>query len=595
MTRFSLIRKLYCSFFLIELIILTACSRQPSTPPNVLLIMTDDQGYGDIHTHGNKQLDTPTLDGMREEGARFEHFYVSPVCAPTRASLLTGRYSLRTGVYGVTPGYLTTMRLEEVTMAEALQESGYDTALIGKWHLGNYYPYHPLCQGFDEFYGLLGGGYGNHFNPMLEHNLEKVETEGFITDILTDRAICFIEEHRAGPFFLYLAYNAPHMPYMAPDRYFEKYKACGFDDKTSAIYGMVENIDDNLGRLFLRMDELGISDNTIVLFLTDNGPAVRRFNTGMRGLKGTPDEGGTRVPLFIRWPGHIAPGTVVHELSDHIDILPTVLDLCGINAPPMSLDGKSLVPLLEGRPAPWPDRTLFSTLMWKPESQSVYIRSGSVRTPRWRYVFTPSHQGLFDMQTDPGQKHNILTQEPDVTDELHRKFMIWYEDVTAKDIHRPPIEVGHREAPVVKLSASDAFLHGNITTETEVRWDHRYIRNWTNVEDYAWWEIDVVRGGRYEVRISYLCSPDEAGSRIAVEVGNARIEGTVVYQPIAGSSAFSPLHRVQPRTAVYWDRSIMTLGTLDLTEGRTRLYLRALERTGNEVFKPGSIQLQRLE
>jgi len=571
------------------------CTARAQQPPNVVLIMTDDQGYGDIHAHGNKALDTPVLDRLREEGARFERFYVSPLCAPTRAGLLTGRYYPRTGVSGVSPEYMATMRLEEVTLAEALRGAGYATALIGKWHLGYHYPYLPNRQGFDEFYGMRGGNIGEYFDPVLEDNLEPVETRGYITDILTDRAIHFMEEHRGGPFFLYLAYNAPHLPFMVPDRYFKKYKGRGFDDMTAAIYGMVENIDDNLGRLFRRMDELGLSDNTIVLFLTDNGINSPRYNAGMRGIKGSADEGGTRVPLFIRWPARIAPGTVVSELAGHIDILPTVLDLCGVKAETPPLDGRSLVPLLEGRPGGWPERSIFTLLMWKYDLQPVDFLRGAVRTSRWRYVLNRTRQALYDMRADPGQEHDLSTREPGVTDRLRRDFLKWYRDVTKAGFKRPPIEVGHPEAPEVDLTAAEAFLHGGITAKGKVPWDYRWIRNWKKTEDYAWWDIKVVRAGRYEVIMDYLCPREEAGSRIAVEAGDARIEGTVAYNPIPGSDKLSPHHRVSSWTGEIKDRCRMTLGTLDLPEGRTRLYLRALSREGDEVFKLGSVRLRRIE
>ena len=306
--------------------------RPRASRPNVLLIMTDDQGWGDVRSHGNDKIDTPVQDAFAAQAARFERFYVSPVCAPTRASLLTGRYHLRTGTAWVTRG-LETMRCEEVTLAEILKQAGYATGCFGKWHNGAHYPHHPNGQGFDEFFGFCAGNWNNYFDTHLEHNGKSVTTGGFITDVLTDAAMAFIEEHKDRPFFCYVPYNAPHGPFQVPDRYFEKYKKRGLDDKTAAVYGMVENVDDNLDRLLHKLDELKLTDNTIVLFLTDNGPNGKRYNGGMKGTKGSVDEGGVRVPLFIRWPGQINPGITVKPIAAHIDLLPTIVELCGVSMP----------------------------------------------------------------------------------------------------------------------------------------------------------------------------------------------------------------------------------------------------------------------
>ena len=295
-------------------------------PPNVLLIVADDMGWGDLRLHGNERIDTPVLDRLARESARFDRFFVSPVCAPTRASLLTGRYHLRTGVSSVTGG-LETMRASEVTLAEALRARGYATSLSGKWHLGAHYPHTPQAQGFDRFVGFFEGHTNNYFDATLIDNGRARPTRGYITDVFTDEAIHFIREQRQRPFFAYVAYNAPHAPYQVPDRYFDKYTARGFDAVTASIYGMVESLDTNVGRLLNALDQLSLTDRTIVLFLTDNGPQTDRPNGGMKGRKGSVDEGGVRVPLFVRWPGHTQPGAVVRRNAAHIDIMPTLLEM----------------------------------------------------------------------------------------------------------------------------------------------------------------------------------------------------------------------------------------------------------------------------
>ena len=328
--------------------------------------MTDDQGWGDVRSHGNPLLDTPVMDALARESARFENFYVSPVCAPTRASLLTGRYSLRTGTQWVTYG-LETMRPEEVTLAEIFRDAGYATGLFGKWHNGSHYPSDPIGQGFQTFVGFAAGHWNNYIDAPLVANGRTIQTEGFITDVLTDSALAFIDRHRAEPFFAYVPYNAPHSPFQVPDRYFDAYTARGLDAKSAAVYGMVENLDDNLGRLLDRLDALGLTDDTIVVFLTDNGPNGERFNGHMRGIKASVHEGGSRVPLFVRWPGHIDPASGVREIAAHIDLLPTLAELAGIALPDgLALDGVSLANALLGR-SPGPDRpdALHAPLLWR--------------------------------------------------------------------------------------------------------------------------------------------------------------------------------------------------------------------------------------
>src|SRR4030095_1574895 len=324
--------------------------------PTLVLIVADDMGWGDVRSHGNDRLDTPVLDKLAADGARFNRFFVSPVCAPTRASLLTGRYHPRTGVAWVTRG-LETMRSEELTLAEALRDAGYATGCFGKWHNGAHYPHSPGGQVFDEFLGFCAGHWNNYFHTTLEHNGRPFKTNGYITDVLTDAAIAFIDKQRGRPFFCYIPYNAPHGPFQVPERYFSKYKRRGLDAKTAAIYGMVENIDDNVGRILKQLEAARLTDRTIVPFLTDNGPNGERYNGGMKGIKGSVHEGGVRVPLFIRWPGRIRPGTTVENIAAHIDLFPTLLELCGLSEPrTLSLDGISLVPLLEGKSDGWPER-----------------------------------------------------------------------------------------------------------------------------------------------------------------------------------------------------------------------------------------------
>ena len=560
---------------------------------NVVLIMTDDQGWGDIRSHGNDQIDTPVLDKLAAEGARFDRFFVCPVCAPTRASLLTGRYHLRTGTHGVTRAY-ETMRETEVTVAEALKSAGYATGCFGKWHNGAHYPHHPNGQGFDEFLGFCAGHWNNYFDTTLERNGKPVKTQGFITDVLTDAAIAFIEEHRAGPFFCYVPYNAPHGPFQVPDRYFDKYKARGLDDKLACIYGMCENIDDNVGRILTCLDDQDLSDNTIVLFLTDNGANSDRYDGNMKGRKGSIDEGGVRVPLFVRWPGHIEPGTRVDRIAAHIDVFPTLMECCGLPMPrTLGQDGKSLLALLTGQAQDWPDRMLFT--FRSPGGNTQNLR-GSVRTQRWRAVKGGKQWELYDMSRDAGQQRNVAKTYPEVVTRLSDAFAVMARDVTKAGFDPIPTQVGHRDWPLVTLPGHEAFLEPasrqGISYLGRSGWANDWITNWTDTEAYAWWPLEVVEPGRYEVGLLYVCPKINVGAKLRVEVGAARLTGRVdrVHDP---EPIPSP-DRVR-RGEVYekvW--ASQPLGIVGLKKGPTRLILRAVEIPGRQACDIKAVRVRRV-
>jgi arylsulfatase A-like enzyme len=362
--------------------------------PNIVIILSDDQGWGDLSVHGNTNLSTPNIDSLARDGALFERFFVCPVCSPTRAEFLTGRYHPRGSVYDTSSGG-EMLDLDERTVAELFQAAGYRTGAFGKWHNGSQYPYHPRARGFDEYYGFPSGHWGDYFDAPLEHNGQIVEGRGFLPDDLTDHALEFIETNRDRPFFCYLPLNTPHTPLQVPDRFYEKFrsaelklraegnaegkrgKAVAEDlEKTRAVLAMCENIDWNVGRVLAKLDALQLQRNTIVLYFADNGPNTLRWNGGMRGTKGSTDEGGVRSPLLVRWPETIKPGTRIEQIAGAIDLLPTLADLAGIsttfttpsayerakNTPssPKPLDGRSLKPLLVASSQPWPEREIFS-------------------------------------------------------------------------------------------------------------------------------------------------------------------------------------------------------------------------------------------
>ena len=564
-----------------------AAGESSESKPNIILCITDDQGWGDIRSHGNDRIDTPVMDRLAASGARFDRFYVSPVCAPTRASLLTGRYHERTGVNGVTRGR-ETMQSEEITIAEILKAAGYATGCFGKWHNGAHYPYHPNGQGFDEFLGFCAGHWNNYFDTSLERNGRPVKTKGYISNVLTDAAIAFIEKNTERPFFCYLPYNAPHSPWQVPDKYFDKYKARGLDDTTACAYGMCENLDDNLGRLLEKLDDLKLTNNTIVLFLTDNGPNTNRYNGGMKGRKSSAHEGGIRVPLFVRWPGHVKPGTEIEQIAAHIDLLPTLVELCGVPMPKtLPLDGVSLVPLLKGEAADWPDRMIFTH----------WGRRGSVRTQRWRAVRERKQWELYDMIADPGQEEDVAEQQEKVVKKLSAAYEAWFDNVTRAGFDPIPIPIGYPQRPEVVLPGHEAFLHppGRVGISYVGRsgWANDWVTNWTSTDAYPYWEVDVVRGGRYEITLMYVCPEEDVGAKVCVEVGGKRVEG-VIQKPHDPDPIPSP-DRV-PRGEVYekvW--APLTLGEVTLRKGRTRLYVRALTKPGKAVVDLKSVRVRSVD
>ena len=562
--------------------------------PNVILIMTDDQGWGDIHSHGNNTIDTPVIDKLAADGARFERFYVCPVCAPTRASLLTGRYHLRTGTHGVTRGY-ENMRSEEVTIAEALKQVGYATGCFGKWHNGAHYPYHPNGQGYDEFLGFCCGHWNNYFDTTLERNGRPTKTKGYISDVLTDAAIRFIEKNKDKSFFCYVPYNAPHSPFQVPDRYFDKYKARGFDDTTACVYGMCENLDDNIGRILKLLDRLKLSDNTIVLFLTDNGPNTNRYNGDMKGRKASTNEGGIRVPLFIRWPGHIKPGTSISHIAAHIDLFATIIELCDIPMPKtLPQDGLSLVPLLKGKPESWPDRMIFTFRTPRGQTDNIL---GSVRTQRWRAVKEIKQWELYDMLNDPGQNKDVTIKYPKVTKKLIAAYEAMVRDVTMAGFEPLPIQIGYPQWPIVTLPGHEAFLEPSskqgISYKGTSGWANDYVTNWTSTEAYPWWPVEVVKAGRYEVTLMYVCAKENVGVKVLVEIGDESVGGVVSKshdpEPIPSPD------RV-PRGEVFekiW--APLNLGTVVLSKGQTKLVVKATDIPGNAAFDLKAVQLQRID
>ena len=505
-------------------------------PPNIVLVITDDQGYGDVGFNGNPFIRTPHLDRLAEQSAQFLNFYVSPVCAPTRSSLLTGRHSLRTGVRDTYNGGAI-MAAEERTMAELLKEAGYRTGIFGKWHLGDNYPFRPEDQGFEEVLIHGAGGIGQvgdvpnyyrfdsaYFDPVLLSRDGLIQTYGYCSDVFTDAAIDFVEHQTEQPFFLYLSYNAPHTPLQVPEEYLALYRdldfseiPAGFDpaffpalsredlEDARRIYAMVSNIDENVGRLLTVLREKELLDNTIFIFMTDNGPQQNRFRSGLRGLKGSVYEGGVRVPFLIRYPGVFEAGSKNKTLAAHIDLLPTLLDLCGIEIPEdLEIDGLPLRTLEEDAAAADARTLVFHWQRGYPE----LFRNVAIRQGRYKLVGRSDYRAgledleLYDIQNDPYESHNIAGENPGQAAVLRRELETWFREALQwENLRRAQrIAIGSdRENPVL-LNRNDASGMPGI-------WAQQH-----NI--YGFWEATVEQSGRYDVRFHFTQPLSEAGELV---------------------------------------------------------------------------------
>tara|TARA_B100000029_G_scaffold480777_1_gene529131 strand:+ start:8176 stop:9993 length:1818 start_codon:yes stop_codon:yes gene_type:complete len=576
--------------------------------PNVLVILTDDQGWGDLSLNGNRNLSTPHIDSLAREGARFQRFYVCPVCSPTRAEFLTGRYHPRGGVYSTSAGG-ERLDLDERTIGDVFARAGYATAAFGKWHNGMQPPYHPNSRGFAEFYGFCSGHWGNYFSPPLEHNGRLVRGNGFCVDDFTDRAIRLIETASRDnkPFFVYLPFNTPHSPMQVPGRWWD-----GFREKQLSMHhrdagrpglksrqrenighircalAMCENIDWNVGRLLAALERLKLADDTIVVYFHDNGPNGVRWNGDMRGRKGSTDEGGVRSPLLVRWPARIPRGRVVDRIAGAIDLLPTLADCSGIPIPPAAgkpLDGRSLKPLLVDSPkaarVEWPDRSIFSH--WRGRV--------SVRTQTHRL----DHQGrLYDIGSDPGQRRDLSRARPQLAARLRVDVAKWKHEVLGElDSKRVrPFPVGDPGAEWTQLPARDGRPAGTIRRSNRFP-NCSYFTNWTEVGDRVTWPIDVLSDGRFEVTLYYAVSKADVGATIELSSGSSRV-ATTINRPHEVPPRGGEHDRVPRQESYVKDFRPMRVGAIDLSRGRSDLVLRATQIPGSQAMEFRLLMLRRV-
>ncbi len=576
--------KLFLAFtILIFVFSNTNCfSAQKPNKPNIVLILADDMGWGDIRSNGNMKIETPVLDRLAENSLSFDRFYVCPLCAPTRAEMLTGRYFLRTGVSSVSQGY-ENMDPRETTIAQILKQNGYTTGCFGKWHNGAWFQQHPNRKGFDEYVGFMVGHLGYYFDAIYQHNDEDVKSDGYATDYFTRQALGFIEKNGDKPFFCYVPYNVPHSPFQVPAKYFEKYKANGLDDELACIHGMVENMDDNIGLILSKLDELKIRDNTIVIFLSDNGPNTYRYNGVMKGKKGSVDEGGVRVPFYISWPEKIKPG-VTEQLAQDIDIMPTLLSLCSISdRPELPMDGKNLTPVILKNANPH-DRFIFSRQGFYPLSRCA----GAVRNNNFRLVVSLQDTLLYNMINDPAQKQDISENQPAIKKDLLAAYLKWENEMVSNYQVQTTIKAGFPEEKSITLPVQDAVLSGKVKFSS-VHPNQSHTENWVKNGDSITWKLDIQQTGKYKVELRYGCPADIIGSQFKLSSNADSFDFAI---DKAFNSEILPNRDYVPRSESVertWDW--MPIGTISVQQGNEKLTLKLIEKKG---FEAGLIKAIRL-
>lgn len=575
-------KKVISKFFgIVAMILFIQCKSaySQSQKPNVVLILTDDQGWGDLSLHGNPVLETKNLDNLANEGTRLNNFYVSPLCAPTRAGILTGRYHLQTGVVSVSNG-LEIMDTDETTLAELFKANGYQTGAFGKWHNGAHYPNRPNDQGFNEFIGFTEGHLSNYFNTGLNHNGKKAKTRGYITDVLTDEAIQFIDKNKEKPFFCYVPYNAPHSPFQVPDKYFNKYKGKNLDDELATVYGMLESVDDNVGRLLKYLKDKNLEENTIVIFMTDNGPNGVRYNGVMRGIKGSVHEGGMRVPFFIKWPGKIKSQKLEETLTANIDIYPTLLELCQLK--PIAtkpLYGISFASLLLEKPSSTiENRKIFTNVNFMQIPASLNL--GGFRDNQYRYVYEQNKNQLFYLKTDPSEQNNLAKKEPQLTSKYESDYKQWFASATAELTYKNPVILS---AEGTELPSYEATVTTGLKYKEGHGWAHDWIAKWPSTNDSLYWLIDCKKTGKYQLEIEYLCSKANKGSNLLVRVGDQ--QKRIKLRKRTSELIHSPdrVKRKEAYEVKKWGK--LNIGDFYVLEGKHQITIKAGDLVGNNVME----------
>ncbi len=555
--------------------------------PNVVLVITDDQGYGDLSCHGNPILKTPNLDALHRESLRLTDYHVAPTCSPTRAALITGHWTNRTGVWHTIMGR-SMLRANEVTIGQILKDGGYATGMFGKWHLGDNYPYRPEDRGFTEVMRHGGGGVGQtpdywdnaYFDGSYWHNGVPEPVKGFCTDVFFDYATRFIKSKKDSghPFFVYLCTNAPHGPMHSPEKNSAPYGNVGVN--VSNFFGMISNIDENVGRLRNFLKTEGLEENTIFIFTTDNGSSSgdKVFNAGMRGKKGSEYDGGHRVPFFVYWPnGGYVGGRDVDTITSYVDVVPTLIDWCEVKSPEnVKFDGVSIRPLFERTQKDWPDRILVT------DSQRVRNpikwRKSSVMTDRWRLI---NGVELYDMKTDPGQITNVAAEYPRVLGRLKEFYESWWSELEPTFSQTTEIYLGHPKANPVRLTCHDWIADGSTP------WNQRAIRQGDDKPGHTgFWAVKVIESGDYEIELrrwpreidqpiggSLPAGEDVPGAKAFRTVPGRAFSAVKAHLKIGGQERFLPIGKE--------DRSVTF--QVHLEKGKDELWTKFSDASGNEM------------
>ncbi len=511
---------------------LSACQQEKSgggageNAPNIVLIMTDDQGYGDLGVTGNPFIHTPHIDDFAAQSTHFTNFYVDPVCAPTRSALMTGKFYLRTGIYDTFNGGAI-MDPDELTIAEVLSANGYQTGIFGKWHLGDNYPGRPSDQGFGQSLVHKSGGIGqpgdldnyprpdsSYFDPVLYKNNKAIKTSGYCTDVFTDGALDFLEQHKENPFFMYVAFNAPHGPLQVPEKYLERYKELDFGlnprETRSArrVYGMLENVDENVGRILDFLEDNLLLENTVVIFMSDNGPIPARYNAGLRGTKSSVYEGGTKVPFFIHYPEVFKAGEKIPTTVAHIDVLPTLLDICGLDLDiPEGIDGGSMLAILDGEEDFFTNRPLY--WQWARGYPELYANM-AIRWGDYKLIGHAESDAdisefeLYNIAEDPFEKINLIDKEEKKALSLKKQLDAWY--------HKIVIEEGNPKSQGAVINPefeNPVVLNRNDAKGTPEQWTRDAV--------FSYWDVEFEEEGYYDITFGFHHKPEFAG-RVVIKM-----------------------------------------------------------------------------
>jgi len=578
-----------------SLLCLFALCGSVSAGPNVLVLMSDDQGWWDLGANGNPDISTPNLDRLAAEGVNLTRFYAAPVCAPTRAGLMTGRYALRVGVYNTRFGG-DSLALDETTLAEHLRAAGYRTGIFGKWHLGGRTRYRPENRGFDEALVFTHGHTERYYYPELAWNGRPVKARGYVTDVVSDAALAFMRQSEdERPFFAFVPYNTPHSPHFVDDRFLAPYLDKGLALRDARIYGQISQMDASIGGVLDALDAANLADDTIVLFLGDNGGISRHTRLGLRGGKASPFEGGIRTPFLARWPEKIPAGEHLDAMVSHLDVFPTLCELLGIDPPAgVVFDGKSFAPLLLAGEGESPhDYLVHSWDRHRPRLD----RGWSVTGRRWKLTY----DGLYDLENDPGEERDVAAEHPHVAAELRQVFVDWMADVTAgQRFQPPPIRISG--GGWIEIPMSWARVNGTHTTwgspgseqtggpdrlgdpppdATTVNYafaayDWDVIESWRRPGESVRWAIEVADPGVYEVEATYGCDPADAGGTLRLTAGHAALEAAV---------------KATPSRTVFVRRK---LGRLRFEAGADELAAQVVETPGKELMTLNQLRLRRV-